>query len=104
VADAWLAYPWWEADQTPQKLSPIKCGYDPCELFAEPCPQAAAVRASRGLTEISAQDQAILAGTFELPPAAIKANFAASNFAAIKASDFAALARSLIFEPAHVAR
>jgi len=74
-ADAWLAYPWWGGEEPPaiarQADVAGKCGYDPCELFAGPGegtidPRPELVKSSRGLCDVPAEDQCVLAADREL--------------------------------------
>jgi len=77
ASDAWFSYAWWKDNScAPAGAAhvdmPGKCGHDPCELLGGGDektirPDAALVRASRGLTDIDPADQGILAATCPLP-------------------------------------
>ncbi|MBI5724872.1 MAG: alkaline phosphatase family protein [Planctomycetes bacterium] len=99
--DCWFAYPWWKSPDRAPVLAgrldvPGKIGHDPCEVFGSGQqggidPDAARVRASRGLVSCDAADQCVLAATcpLDLP-------------AEIRATDVPAVLQGVMFESAAV--
>ncbi len=75
--DAWLAYPWWDAEDRPPREAARpdfagRCGYDPCELFpgrspGDIDPDPSRVRACRGRDDIEAADDCVIAATGDVP-------------------------------------